>query len=139
MVHSTSETFEIVATHTSKVAQLVSEVAEASKEQSQGINQITTAMTQMDKVTQSNAASAEESASAASQLSLQADNLMNAVEDMTIIVHGTGHSLTAPRGKSSSRSKAARPERPPKAIPAPTAKKAKTEALPMDVDDDFEF
>ncbi|MCL2028903.1 MAG: methyl-accepting chemotaxis protein [Deltaproteobacteria bacterium] len=88
MVNDTSETFKTVAAHTGKVAELVSEVAEASKEQSLGITQITTAVSEMDKVTQSNAASAEEAASAASQLSLQAGNLLTVVSDINTLIHG---------------------------------------------------
>jgi methyl-accepting chemotaxis protein len=90
MVNATAENFKTVETNAGKVAELISEVAEASKEQSQGIGQITTAMTQMDKVTQSNAASAEESASAAGQLALQAGNLLTAVDEIRTLVHGQG-------------------------------------------------
>jgi methyl-accepting chemotaxis protein len=135
MVNSTSENFQTVSSHSSKVAQLVSEVAEASKEQSQGINQITTAMTQMDKVTQSNAASAEESASAASQLSIQAANLMSAVDDVTNMVHGAGGSMikVAPKAITSSRPHKAIVA--PKKMPKPDPKIA----LPMDNDDDYQF
>jgi methyl-accepting chemotaxis protein len=144
MVHSTSENFHNVATNSAKVAQLVSEVAEASKEQSQGINQITTAMTQMDKVTQSNAASAEESASAAGQLTIQAENLMHAVDDMSFIVHGAGG---GPAASPSAPKRAKGPSGPPRpkpaiAAPAPRkapARQAEAKALPMDNDDDFEF
>ena len=88
MVHSTADNFAAVSERAFKVSQLLAEVSEASKEQSQGISQITTAMQEMDKVTQSNAASAEESASAAGQLSLQAGNLLSVVDDMTALVHG---------------------------------------------------
>ncbi|MDR1084861.1 MAG: methyl-accepting chemotaxis protein [Deltaproteobacteria bacterium] len=134
MVNSTSENFKTVSAHAAKVAQLVSEVAEASKEQSQGITQITTAMNQMDKVTQTNAASAEESASAASNLSVQAGNLMSAVDQMSRIVHGHNQSMTA----------AAPPRltKAPQAIAPPNLKKpaiANSKAIPMDSDDDFEF
>ncbi|MDR3154852.1 MAG: methyl-accepting chemotaxis protein [Deltaproteobacteria bacterium] len=139
MVNSTSENFHNVATNSAKVAQLVSEVAEASKEQSQGINQITTAMAQMDKVTQSNAASAEESASAAGQLSVQAGNLMSAVEDMTLIVHGRSAGAARPGVKpGAGRPKPALTQGPPPARSA-AARQAETKALPMDNDDDFEF
>jgi len=55
-----------------KLQQLVNEVADASSEQAKGIEQINTAVSQMDKITQSNAASAEESASASEELSAQA-------------------------------------------------------------------
>jgi methyl-accepting chemotaxis protein len=139
MVNSTSENFQTVSSHSSKVAQLVSEVAEASKEQSQGINQITTAMSQMDKVTQSNAASAEESASAASQLSIQAGNLMTAVDDITTLVHGGGPGVPAKVAQVSQSASS----RPHKAIAGPKktsyAKPDPKAALPMDNDDDFEF
>ncbi|MCL2029184.1 MAG: methyl-accepting chemotaxis protein [Deltaproteobacteria bacterium] len=101
MVNDTSVTFKTVAAHTGKVAELVSEVAEASKEQSLGITQISTAVGEMDKVTQSNAASAEQAASAANQLSLQAGNLLTVVSDINTLIHGTG-------GRSIARSQPAR-------------------------------
>jgi methyl-accepting chemotaxis protein len=130
LVGSTSKLFETVSSRSVKVAQLVGEVAEASKEQSHGIDQIATAMSHMDKVTQSNAASAEESAGAASQMSHQADTLMSAVKEMTVIVHGTGH-VFAERSRQSPG--VVRPKRPLGAIPAPAGKKAAPD------DDDFEF
>lgn len=49
--------------HTSKVGELVGEIAFASNEQAQGIEQINAAVSEMDQVTQQNAATAEESAS----------------------------------------------------------------------------
>jgi methyl-accepting chemotaxis protein len=58
-----------------EVDRLVAEVASASHEQSEGLSQINTAITQMDKVTQSNAASAEETASAAEELNAQSEEL----------------------------------------------------------------
>jgi methyl-accepting chemotaxis protein len=90
MVNTAAEAFKVVGESASKVAELVSEVAEASKEQTQGIGQITQAMNQMDKVTQSNATTAEESAGAAGQLSLQAGNLLEAVNEMEALAHGSG-------------------------------------------------
>ncbi|MFA6543477.1 MAG: methyl-accepting chemotaxis protein, partial [Limisphaerales bacterium] len=65
-----------------QVDELVAGIATASSEQSQGIGQVNTAVTQMDKVTQSNAASAEESASASEELSSQASALQEAVADL---------------------------------------------------------
>jgi methyl-accepting chemotaxis protein len=88
MVNSTHENFLTVSGTSAKVAQLVSEVAEASKEQSLGINQISLAMSQMDKVTQSNAASSEEAASSASNLSNQADKLADEIKKISFIVYG---------------------------------------------------
>ena len=128
MVNTTAENFKTVESHSSKVAELVAEVAEASKEQSQGIGQITTAMSQMDKVTQSNAASAEESASAAGQLSLQAGNLLNAVDDMNAMVHGAGAARNGGR----------RTAPVVKRTQAPAPRRTEVKSLPMD-DDDFNF
>jgi len=72
-----------------QVDELAGEVASASKEQSQGIEQVNTAVSQMDKVTQSNAASAEESASAAEELNAQADALKEAVAELLQLVDGS--------------------------------------------------
>lgn len=52
--------------------ELVAAIALASGEQSQGINQVNIAVAQMDKVTQANAATAEETASASEELNSQA-------------------------------------------------------------------
>ncbi len=71
-----------------QVDELVAEVAAASSEQSQGIVQINTAVSQMDKVTQSNAASAEESASAAEELNAQSKALSQAVAELLRLVNG---------------------------------------------------
>jgi len=65
-----------------QVDELVAEVAGASREQSQGITQINLAVSQMDKVTQSNAASAEESASAAEELNAQAEAMKESVAQL---------------------------------------------------------
>ena len=58
-----------------KVSDLVAEVAATSNEQAQGIEQVTKAVSEMDKVTQQNAASSEESSSAAQELSSQSEQL----------------------------------------------------------------
>jgi hypothetical protein len=58
-----------------EVDKLAAEIAASSAEQSQGIGQINTAVTQMDKVTQSNAATAEETAAASEELSSQTSGL----------------------------------------------------------------
>ncbi len=69
-----------IADGSSKVNSLVAEIAAASNEQAQGIEQINTAVGQMDQVTQQNAANSEESASASEELSAQAQELRAMVE-----------------------------------------------------------
>ncbi len=75
-----------------QVDELVSQVAGASREQSQGITQINTAVSQMDKVTQSNAANAEESAAAAEELNAQAETMKEAVKELLQLVGGASSS-----------------------------------------------
>lgn len=67
----TSEAFEEIVQGAVKVADLVAEIAIASTEQAEGIKQISTGLGQIDKVTQMTAASAEEAASTAEELSSQ--------------------------------------------------------------------
>ena len=92
MVQLTAENFQTVEGHASKVSELLAGVAEASKEQSLGITQITTAMHEMDQVTQSTAASADQSAHSAARLTDQAENLLEAVGDLGKLVHGASGS-----------------------------------------------
>ncbi len=73
-----------------QVDELVAEIATASREQSQGLDQVNTAVTQMDKVTQNNAASAEETASASEELNAQAATLRDIVSELQILVRGAG-------------------------------------------------
>jgi methyl-accepting chemotaxis protein len=78
-----------IVTKAKQVDELVAEVATASKEQTQGIDQLNTAIGQIDKVTQSNAANAEESASAAEEMSAQTEALKEAVGDLLALVNGS--------------------------------------------------
>jgi methyl-accepting chemotaxis protein len=69
---------EIVAS-VKRVTDIMAEITAASQEQSAGIEQVNTAITQMDEVTQQNAALVEEAAAAAESMEEQAGNLSNAV------------------------------------------------------------
>jgi len=73
---------------TSKVKQLIGGVAAAGQEQSKGIEQVNLSVSQMDKVTQGNAASAEESAAASEELSKEALNLTAMVEVLVTVARG---------------------------------------------------
>ena len=80
---------EIVA-GASEVTSLVADVVAASEQQTSGVTQINTAVSQMDRITQSNAANAEESAAASEQLSAQAIELNEMVEQLGRLVNGAG-------------------------------------------------
>ncbi len=81
-----------IADGSRKVNDLVAEIAAASQEQHQGIDQINQAVTQMDQVTQSSAANAEESASASEELSAQAEGMQGMVDELTTMIGGTTQS-----------------------------------------------
>jgi methyl-accepting chemotaxis protein len=68
--------------------QLIQEVSEASRQQTQGIEQVTHAVAQMEKVTQTTAATAEESAAASEELSAQADMSMEVVARLAALIGG---------------------------------------------------
>ena len=92
-----TESLDQIVTKARQVDELVAEIATASREQSQGIDQVNTAVTQMDKVTQTNAAAAEESASASEELTAQAATLRELVADLQKLVTGAGQASTGPR------------------------------------------
>ncbi|HBE80037.1 MAG TPA: hypothetical protein DDW65_19990, partial [Firmicutes bacterium] len=70
-----SEALAEITIQSQKVSKLMDEIAASSREQAQGVVQVNKAMTQMETVTQQNAANAEERASAAAELSAQAENM----------------------------------------------------------------
>lgn len=76
------------------VDELVAEVSAASREQSQGVNQISSAVTQMDRIVQNNAAAAEESANAAEMLDAQSNALRAAIGELLRLA-GAGQSGSA--------------------------------------------
>ncbi len=82
------ESLALIANKVSSTDALVAEIATAAREQAQGIEQINTAISQMDQVTQSNSASAEESASAAEELDAQAATLKDMVGRLRQLVGG---------------------------------------------------
>jgi len=96
LVAGTNEAFTEVAANATKVGELVSEIAAASREQAQGIEQVNTGVTEMDKVTQSNAANAEESASASEEMSAQAEQMKAMVGELVTLVGASGNG-PAPR------------------------------------------
>jgi methyl-accepting chemotaxis protein len=73
----TAGALEGIVDSVTKVTDLVGEIAAASDEQAQGFAQVNQGLSQIDHVTQQNTANAEESASAAIELSGQASQMQN--------------------------------------------------------------
>ncbi len=125
----------------SKVSTLMAEIAAASKEQSQGIGQVNTAVQQMDKVTQSNAAASEESASASEELSSQSQRVFELVGDLKAMVTGqkaasSSRFSASPADSFSTRKKSSPAQRLTATISKPSAA-AKT--IPFGEEEDSAF
>ena len=88
LVATTNDAFTQVAESAAKVGELVGEIAAASIEQAQGIGQVNTAVNELDKVVQQNAANAEESASASEEMNAQAEQMKGFVEELVALVGG---------------------------------------------------
>jgi methyl-accepting chemotaxis protein len=88
-VNKAGDAFQLVASSTAKMGELVGEVAAASNEQAQGIDQVNKAVAEMDKVVQRNAANAEESAAASEELNAQARQMKSYVQDLVSVVGGS--------------------------------------------------
>ena len=86
------ESLEQIVGKVTEADVLVAEIASAAKEQAQGIRQVGVAMTQMDKVTQGNASSAEQTSSAAEELNSQAKLLQDNVERLRALIASTSRS-----------------------------------------------
>lgn len=86
LLGKTGDEFKKVATGVLKSTELLNEIAIASQEQAQGIEQINRAVSEMDKVIQRNAATAEESASASEVMSSQAGQMKGYVADLIAMV-----------------------------------------------------
>jgi methyl-accepting chemotaxis protein len=145
LVSTTNDAFRQVAESSSKVGDIVSEIAEASKEQSSGIEQVNIAITQMDKVVQQNAANAEESASASEEINAQAGQLKEHVEGLVGLVTGNKNHSTAVRSRhtiktvspSSSSRSAAKGKN--KLLSDKTKEVRSDQVIPFDDDDDDDF
>ena len=102
---------EAITTSVQQVKGIVEEVRESSQQQTQGIDQVSHAIAQMEKVTQTTAATAEESAAASEELNAQAEASIAVVAKLDSGWHGTsnGHALTTrERAGHASRTPAAR-------------------------------
>lgn len=128
-----------ILTNAQQVDEQVAQIASATQEQNQGIAQVSEAASQMDKVTQSIAANAEESAAAAEELNTQAATLRDAVGELQKLVDGKTAAPTAARLTPAARPAASavnRPGSPPQSAPHRSATASRnvdqhTAAIPM--------
>ncbi|MYM21832.1 HAMP domain-containing protein [Duganella sp. FT135W] len=108
LVHQAGKTMDEVVSSVKKVSDIVAEITNAGREQEVGIEQINQAISEMDTVTQQNAALVEQAAAASASMQEQAENLSRVVSVFKLDQSG-----------GSSQAAMARPARPPAPAPAP--------------------
>ncbi|SHG59050.1 methyl-accepting chemotaxis protein [Massilia sp. CF038] len=79
LVDQAGQTMELIVTSIKQVADIMGEITAATQEQSNGIEEVNQAITQMDEMTQQNAALVEQAAAAAESMEEQAGMLAAAV------------------------------------------------------------
>jgi methyl-accepting chemotaxis protein len=103
------ESLDVNTALTEKVGKLIDDVAAASQEQARGIDQISTAVAEMDKVTQQTASGAEESAGASEEMNAQAREMSVTVRELIELAEGCGDGEAQPgSGRRGNRSGAGR-------------------------------
>jgi methyl-accepting chemotaxis protein len=88
LVNETAVQFKEIFEKAIEVDELVSEVANASQEQSRAVEQITTALNQVEHIVQNNTANAEQNASTSEELAGQANNLRDMIREFKYLSDG---------------------------------------------------
>ena len=127
LVNQAGATMTEIVESITRVTDIMSEISSATGEQTAGIEQINEAITQMDQVTQQNAALVEEAAAAAASLQDQASQLASVVS--VFKVSGVQQSAPARKPQPAAKPAAARPASP--ALSAPAARKAPAKPAPQ--------
>ncbi len=149
----TESEFKDLVSSSQKSAQLVRQIAAASGEQREGLGQISQAVTQVDQVTQRNAAEAGQSAKAAEDMRQQADELAQVALDLFRVLEGREHGsgakqLDAPgqaaakgrkKGKQALPAPAEEREAAGKSSPAGGAKRKPEDLIPLEEADFKDF
>jgi len=89
LVSEVSDRFKSVETDTRSLATLMAGISNASDEQARGIEQISSATSDLDKTIQDNAANSEETAASAEELNAQAASMQEYVTQLVVLVDGS--------------------------------------------------
>lgn len=84
LVNASGETLQQIVLAVEKVSNMMQEIAQAAQEQTSGIEQVNTAVAQMDEMTQQNAALVEEASAAGAALAEQANAMYTVVDFFSI-------------------------------------------------------
>lgn len=94
-----SESLSAINNESNKVSELLGEITTASQEQEIGVSQINKAISQMETVLQSNASTAQESATSSDQLTVYSENIKKIMNDLSLLINGVQASLGTIAGK----------------------------------------
>ncbi|NEX16940.1 MAG: methyl-accepting chemotaxis protein [Halochromatium sp.] len=125
LVEAVGDSMSEIVTHSAKVSELMDEVNRASNEQTMAIDQVSVAISQMDEVTQQNAALVEQTATASASLEEQSRELADAVSFFNVgKTAATAPRAALPAAKTSSTGESVKPAalappRQPKPAPKP--------------------
>jgi methyl-accepting chemotaxis protein len=137
LVGQAGVTMDEVVTSVKRVTDIMSEIANASAEQSAGIEQVNLSIIEMDSMTQQNAALVEEAAAAAQSLQDQASELARVVSIFKLS-EGEQYQAEAPVAQATSTAVVVRPaaaKRPAPALKKPAVKKPAAAATAAAKDD----
>lgn len=84
LVNRSGEVLNEIISAAKKTAEIISEIAASSEEQKRGMDQINIAVSEMDSMTQQNAALVEETASASEEMASQAEELLSMMQRFLI-------------------------------------------------------
>jgi methyl-accepting chemotaxis protein-1 (serine sensor receptor) len=124
LVNEAGTTMQEIVTSVKRVTDIISEISSAGREQEVGIEQINTAVAEMDTVTQQNAALVEQAAAASQAMQEQAVKLA----EMVAVFQVEGSNIAARRTASAPTTSAARATAPARAPALKLAPKAKAPA-----------
>ncbi|MRW89515.1 HAMP domain-containing protein [Duganella sp. FT80W] len=143
LVQQAGSTMGDVVASVRRVTDIMGEITSASSEQSIGIDQVNGAITQMDQVTQQNAALVEQAAAAATSMQEQAQRLADVASSFKLGHDGLhGAVKAAPAAVKRPAAPAPRPAAPPRAVakrPAPKLASASSASKPATVGGDKDW
>lgn len=101
-VQFAGEAFKEATAKTRKSTELLRDIASASKEQAIGISEVSKAVQELDKLTQHNAADADQASTIAREMESQSGQLNEEVETLVTLVRGEGATISVTASPHSS-------------------------------------
>ena len=111
LVNESGTTLQKIVLSVQKVTEMIADITVASEEQSSGIEQVNKAITQMDEMTQQNAALVEEASAAGESMAEQANGMRQLLTFFKSNAGGHNAALPAPTSHKPAAPKASRAQR----------------------------